>query len=397
MLIQTLALFLDAYRELNSKKLFWLTMILSGLVVLAFAAIGINAQGVTLLWWDLGDLGFGLTTEMMSPADLYKTLFSSFGIALWLSWIATILALVSTAGIIPSFIAGGAVELTLSKPISRVRLFLTKFMTGLLFSALQVSVFTVACFLVIGIRGNSWEPGMFLAIPLVVIFYSYLFSICALLGLLTRSTIAALLLTLLCWLFFFSLNATDGLLVQFREANAMRVEQLQDRIKGVEANVTRKLQQEWANEQKAAGNANAMPAQAPAPTPDQIDARDSRLTQFRIDLSQAQKGSPRLRRWSSVVTAVKTIFPKTSETISLLERSLKVELNLPGANEQRDPDEDPVNFTQGRVSQADQREIERRVRTAFESRSVGWVLGTSLVFEGLVLLIACWIFARRDF
>ena len=40
MLTQTLALLLDAYRELNAKKLFWITMILSGVIVLAFAAVG---------------------------------------------------------------------------------------------------------------------------------------------------------------------------------------------------------------------------------------------------------------------------------------------------------------------------------------------------------------------
>jgi len=31
MIGQTLAIFLDAYRELNSRKLFWMTMLLSGL------------------------------------------------------------------------------------------------------------------------------------------------------------------------------------------------------------------------------------------------------------------------------------------------------------------------------------------------------------------------------
>ncbi len=35
---QTWGLLVDAYRELNSKKLFWVVLMLSGLVVLAFAA-----------------------------------------------------------------------------------------------------------------------------------------------------------------------------------------------------------------------------------------------------------------------------------------------------------------------------------------------------------------------
>ena len=43
---QTWAVFLEAYRNLNSKKLFWTVLILSALVVVAFACVGINERGV---------------------------------------------------------------------------------------------------------------------------------------------------------------------------------------------------------------------------------------------------------------------------------------------------------------------------------------------------------------
>ena len=38
---QTLALFVDAYRELNAKKLFWIVLILSVVVVAGFATMAI--------------------------------------------------------------------------------------------------------------------------------------------------------------------------------------------------------------------------------------------------------------------------------------------------------------------------------------------------------------------
>ncbi|MBY0263156.1 MAG: hypothetical protein K2Q20_12480 [Phycisphaerales bacterium] len=34
---------------------------------------------------------------------------------------------------------------------------------------------------------------------------------------------------------------------------------------------------------------------------------------------------------------------------------------------------------------------------AVNRRSLGWVLGTSLIFEAFVLGLAAWIFCRRDF
>ena len=44
------ALLLDAYRELSSKKLFWITLCISGMVVLSYASIGFNEQGMTMLF-----------------------------------------------------------------------------------------------------------------------------------------------------------------------------------------------------------------------------------------------------------------------------------------------------------------------------------------------------------
>ena len=72
----------------------------------------------------------------------------------------------------------GSIDLFVQKLICLVGLFFTEYLAGLLFAALQVTIFTAACFLVIGPRGPVWEPGLFLAVPIVVCFFSYLFSVC---------------------------------------------------------------------------------------------------------------------------------------------------------------------------------------------------------------------------
>ena len=103
---QTLAIFLDAYRELNSKRLFWITLGLSGLVVLAFAIVGIDDRGLLLLSWHFPSP----INSSIIPADtFYKWLFLGLGIKFWLTWLATILALVSTAGIIPDLVSSGSI------------------------------------------------------------------------------------------------------------------------------------------------------------------------------------------------------------------------------------------------------------------------------------------------
>ena len=143
-MIQTLALFHAAYRELNARKLFWITMLISGLLVGAFAAVGLNETGMTVLWWEF-ELPL-LNSSVMPPDMFYKLLFALFGVPYWLAWLATILALISTAPIMPDMVSGGSIDILLSKPIGRTRLFLTRYFTGLLFVAVQVSVFTVASF-----------------------------------------------------------------------------------------------------------------------------------------------------------------------------------------------------------------------------------------------------------
>ena len=178
---QTIALLIDAYRDLNARKLFWFTMILSRLVVACMAAVGTGEKGLKILVWELGIPM--INNELISEDLFYKSVFSGLGISTWLTWAATILALISTANIFPELISSGSIELLLSRLIGRLRLFLTKYFTGLLFVALQVLVFATSSFLVIGPRGGVWEPGLFVAVPLVVTFFSYLFCICVLIGL----------------------------------------------------------------------------------------------------------------------------------------------------------------------------------------------------------------------
>ncbi len=78
-----------------------------------------------------------------------------------------------------------------------------------------------------------------------------------------------------------------------------------------------------------------------------------------------------------------TVLPKTTETISLLERWLVSLANL-----QRQP--------------ADSREqnmiaAQQEFKEKLEQRSPLWIIGTSLAFEFVVLAWALWIFCRRDF
>lgn len=393
-LAQTKALFVDAYRELNAKKMFWLVLLLSGLVVAVFGGVGINERGIQLLFWTLELEEF--STKTMTKEYFYKALFVVWGIGLWLTWIASILALVSTSGMIPDFVSGGSIELTLSKPIGRARVFLTKYVMGLLFVALQVTVFSTACVLLFGVRGGFWEPRILLAVPIVVAFYSYLYCVCALVGLLSKSGLTAVLVTILFWFIVFLFNAGDQSLLGWIKREEVSVSMREARVAAIDAQIA-DLRERQAADPTEDGRASLQT---------RIDRRTSQREEEAAAVHSARGTLDKLRPWHTGIMVAKTILPKTGETTALLQRSLmtqdeeedRIDAMHAGKNDRSGL---PTSSEPDAVPPVDDRELDRRMaqatQTALRERSLWWIIGTSLLFEAAVLGIATMLFVRRDF
>jgi len=378
-LTQTRAMFVDAYRELNAKKLFWITMGISICIVLACALVGIDEKGLTFFIWSIPIER--VNTRVIPPNLLYKFMFANVAIPLWLTWGATILALVSTAGIIPEFVSGGAIEMTLSKPMGRLRLLLTKYLAALTFVALQVLVFSLGWFVLIGVRGHTWDLKLLLAVPIVLLFFSYLYSICALVGMLTRSTITALIVTVIAWLAIFGVHATEQIFLQLKVDNLVRQETAAARIESLEAQRLR------AQEQAAKDGREVDPAV--------LSANESSVSRRQAQLDELRQGEKPLRTGHAISYAVKTVLPKTSETVGLLQRWLisreEGERFLPPESVERE------GIGSGEETRGGHRSVRQRMESELRERTLFWIIGTSLLFEGVVVGAMCWVFCRRDF
>lgn len=391
MVSQTWALTIDSFRQLQSRKLFWITLILSTLVAASFGAVGVNQNGLKILWFD-EFAGEVFSTSLISPAAFYKLIFLNLGIGIWLAWAAIILALVSTAGMIPELISDGSIDLYLSKPLGRVRLLLTKYVLGLMFVALQTVCFTLAAFLVIGIRGGVWELGLFWTVPLVTLLYSFLFSIAALVGLLSGSTVAAILVTMLVWLLvIFSVDAADQGILSQVTALELRKQRAQATIE-FNQNMMQRFE-ELVPEQREQ-NAGYIAAR-------------SGMESAQSDFAALETS---LRKWRNAhwwVMTIKAPLPKTSETMAVLQRKLidSAELNAWRDELTRMQAEDAAERARARgrdEAEARQRteqsmEASEETEASYVHRSAWWSIGTSLGFEAVLLAIACWVFVRRDF
>lgn len=377
---QTLAILTDAYREVNSKRMFWVVLALSGIVVAGFAALGINDKGMTLLWFQFEG---PFSTRWFTPAAFYRMLFASLGVGIWLTVIAMVLALVSTAGSFPEFITGGAVDLYVSKPIGRLRLFLTKYVANLLFVAMQVAVFSLACFLLLGVRGGVWDGRVFLAIPLVVLVFGYLYAVCVLIGMWTRSTMASLLLTLLFWFVTFGIAKTEVILLLARTAGDMENAAYARRLAHNDVQAEQFRKDMTAGDERAAERLAGNRKQR-----DDLLAKKAKTDPARNAFRVAHR----------VVYGVIAVLPKTADATYLLERALGVTIAEPDEERPKRRNGAWMDLSDGtEVKWMENEELIARVDREVRGRPIWWSVGTSLAFEGVVLGIAAWVFCRRDF
>ena len=365
------AMMVDAYRELNARKLFWVTMAISGAVVLGFGSIGFTEKGTTIVYglWEIESI---FTTDSPLTRPFYMGIFSFFIVNIWMTWAATILALVSTTSIYPDFLAGGAIDIVLSKPIGRLKLFIFKYIASLLFVILQVAVFCAGIFLCVGLRLGEWNPKIFLAIPIITIFFSYLFSFNVLTGIVTRSSLTALMLTILFWFSIAGLATAENII------HTIKVEQ------GITVRENEKKIEDATSRLEILGEADT-------------EAKQSRQKRYENEIDRAEtrrdeslKLETTLNKWHRPLQYGMWFLPKTSETVDLLGRALKDPSGL---------DILAIMEGEGRNNgrSRDRQNADRLVREEVESYSLWYVMGTSLAFELIILALAAWIFCRRDF
>ncbi len=215
--MQIWALIVDSFRDVIDRKIFWIMVILSVSIAGAMACMTFDQDGINILFgtWHIGSEKWS-TDNAQARANVGALLVKVIA-DLYIGWVGMVLALISTSGMFPAFMAPGAVDTVVSKPMSRHMLFLGKYAGAMVFVFLQALLFVGLTFLVIGLRWHYWLWGYLWLIPLMVVLFSYLFSFCALFGVLTRSALASLLLTMLAWIVMWMPQSMYGLAVTFEE------------------------------------------------------------------------------------------------------------------------------------------------------------------------------------
>ncbi len=114
-------------------------------------------------------------------------------------WVGMIVALVVTAGFIPNMLQKGTVDVLLSKPVRRSTLFVYKYLGGCTYVLLNAAFLIGGSWLALSARTGHWNLYFPLTILNLTFFFAVLYSISALMGVLTRSFAASCFVTLAAW------------------------------------------------------------------------------------------------------------------------------------------------------------------------------------------------------
>lgn len=150
-----------------------------------------------------GALG-GKPTDSSSPLGPAVYLVQDYLVNWAGATITLLVAVILTGFFIPNMLRKGSLDLLMAKPMSRWELLLYKYIGGLSFMLMVTSSTVFGVWLALAIRSGNWNPTFLLSIPFITLTFAVLYAVSTLIAVLTRSAIAAILITcffmILVWL-----------------------------------------------------------------------------------------------------------------------------------------------------------------------------------------------------
>lgn len=136
---------------------------------------------------------------------LMSWVFGSFGI---------LIAIIVTAPIVPQTFDPGALSLLLSKPVTRLGVFLAKYVGGCAFVTICITYLVAGMTLLLGLRMGIWDWTFLYYIPTFVFVFAIYHSLSVTAGVVFRSTIVSISLVLLLWAACLTLWTAKSLLLE---------------------------------------------------------------------------------------------------------------------------------------------------------------------------------------
>lgn len=177
-------------------------------------------------------LGEPLPVSRRQIKQFFEPILLTTIIKLGLGILAVFVAIVVTSPIIPDTFRSGSLHLLLSKPISRVWLYLAKFFGGCIFVLVNITFVLIGLYFIAGLRFEIWNAGLLACIPILMFVFIIFYSVSGLAGLVWGNAIVCVVACMIFWVFCFALGFLhDALLPQAQVLPQInRVRLIEDRL-----------------------------------------------------------------------------------------------------------------------------------------------------------------------
>src|SRR3954464_6111768 len=158
----------DVWREAAARWTLIAYFLLSTIFIIIFAsAINLDIVDGALAGAKL----FGKEVEMHDQVSIEKLVLGfESGFSAVLYFLCTFLAIFATAHLVPRMQEKGTVDLYLSRPVSRVRLLLSRYVAGLILAATNVFYLITSIWLIVMWKTHVFHPRFFLGGLLIMFF-----------------------------------------------------------------------------------------------------------------------------------------------------------------------------------------------------------------------------------
>lgn len=168
---------------------------------------GVPQEQVDILGRDELSLGFGAFTVNTRRGREDSVRFLQVWLAGLVAGTAGIfLAIIWTAGFLPTFLDPNHATVLLAKPVPRWSLLLGKVLGVLTFVFLQTTFFVVGTWLALGFATGVFDGRYLLAIPVLLLHFTVFYAFSAMLAVWTRNTVVCVFGTLLFWVLCWGMN-----------------------------------------------------------------------------------------------------------------------------------------------------------------------------------------------
>ncbi len=190
----------DVMREAAARWTLIAYFLLSSIFILILAsAINLDITNGMLASAKL----FGKDVEMNQTISIEKLVLGfESGFSAVLYFLCTFLAIFATAHLVPRMQEKGTIDLYLSRPVSRVKLILSRYAAGLLLAGSNVLYLIGAIWLIVMWKTHVVHPRFFLAGAVILFVIATLMAFAFLVGVITSSTAVSIMSTY--GLFFFA-------------------------------------------------------------------------------------------------------------------------------------------------------------------------------------------------